>query len=187
MGTEFGILRTITDNELELMREWRNAPAVRGNMYTQHEISAEEHEQWWRAMLQRSDNKYFMYEYKGKPSGIVAFTNIDIVSSNSTWAFYAAEDAPKGTGSRMEFLALEYAFEMLKLQKLCCEVLAYNSPVIKLHQKFGFKVEGVFRRQYFINNDYVDVYRLGILASEWEQIREVMGQKLVMLNRSKLI
>lgn len=185
MDTEFGLLRSIADDELELMREWRNAPAVRQNMYTQHEISAEEHQKWWALMLGRSDHQYFMYEYRGKPSGIVAFTNIDSTSSNSTWAFYAAEAAPKGTGSRMEYLALEYAFKKLKLQKLSCEVLAYNSPVIKLHQKFGFKVEGVFRHQYFIDNSYVDVYRLGILASEWVQSREVIKQKLVMLNRSK--
>ncbi|SNR90665.1 UDP-4-amino-4,6-dideoxy-N-acetyl-beta-L-altrosamine N-acetyltransferase [Pseudomonas segetis] len=185
MDTEFGILRGIAAHEHALMREWRNAPAVRRNMYTQHEISAEEHEQWWSAMLGRSDNQYFMYEYHGKPSGIVAFTNIDNISSNSTWAFYAAEDAPKGTGSRMEFLALEYAFTKLNLHKLCCEVLAYNSPVIKLHQKFGFKIEGIFRNQHFIDNSYVDVYRLGILASEWAQGRELILQKLVMLNRSK--
>lgn len=41
----------------------------------------------------------------------------------------------------MEYLALEYAFKDMGLHKLFCEVLAFNAPVIKLHQKFGFKIE----------------------------------------------
>ncbi|NRH26812.1 UDP-4-amino-4,6-dideoxy-N-acetyl-beta-L-altrosamine N-acetyltransferase [Pseudomonas sp. MS19] len=184
METDFGCLRDVADHEIELMRSWRNLPAVRRNMYNQHEISASEHQKWWVSIRESNVNRYFMYEYRGEPSGVIAFTNIDRISSNSTWAFYAAGDAPKGTGSRMEFLALDFAFQSLKLQKLSCEVLAYNSPVIKLHQKFGFQVEGIFRKQYLLDDDYVDVYRLGILAPEWIKIRGDMKHKLMLLNKS---
>ena len=44
---QFGMLRPIKDSELELMLSWRNAPAVRENMYTTHEISLAEHAAWW--------------------------------------------------------------------------------------------------------------------------------------------
>jgi RimJ/RimL family protein N-acetyltransferase len=57
-------------------------------------------------------------------------------------------------------------------------VLAFNTPVIKLHQKFGFKVEGVFREQHKVNVDFVDTYRLGILAAEWQEQRQAMHEKL---------
>jgi UDP-4-amino-4,6-dideoxy-N-acetyl-beta-L-altrosamine N-acetyltransferase len=125
-----------------------------------------------------------MYESQGTPLGIVAFTGIDSASRNSSWAFYASPQAPKGTGSRMEYLALECAFYELQLHKLCCEVLAFNSPVIKLHQKFGFKVEGILREQHKVEDAFVDVYRLGILASEWNSQREEMREKLLKLSNS---
>ena len=64
----------------------------------------------------------------------------------------------------MEFLALEHAFNTLKLHKLYCEVFAFNSPVVKLHQKFGFQIEGTFREQRVVDGSYVDVFRLDILA-----------------------
>jgi len=174
----FGILRSIADDELELMRAWRNEPAVRANMYTQHEIGREEHLTWWTRTQARTDQKYFMYEMAGTPIGIAAFTGIDIHSQNSAWAFYASPSAPKGTGSKMEFLMLDHAFNELRLYKLYCEVLAFNSAVIKLHQKFGFSTEGVFRQQHKVNNDFIDIYRLGILATEWQAHRQTMLEKL---------
>jgi UDP-4-amino-4,6-dideoxy-N-acetyl-beta-L-altrosamine N-acetyltransferase len=181
---QLGTLRCIADDELELMRAWRNEPAVRANMYTQHEISREEHLVWWKKTKARTDHQYFMYEMAGVPTGIAAFTSIDMQSRNSAWAFYASPSAPKGTGSRMEFLMLEHAFGDLQLQKLYCEVLAFNTAVIKLHQKFGFSIEGIFRRQQKVNADCVDIYRLGILAPEWQEHRAAMHEKLVQKSKA---
>ena len=179
-----GILRSIADDELELMRAWRNEPAVRRNMYTHHEISREEHMTWWTKTQARIDQKYFMYEIAGTPIGIAAFTSINIQSQNSAWAFYSSPVAPRGTGSKMEFLLLDHAFGAMQLNKLYCEVLAYNTPVIKLHQKFGFKVEGVFKDQHKLGDNFVDIFRLGILAAEWQELRQVMFDKLTAQTRS---
>lgn len=176
---KFGVLREISDDDLELMLSWRNAPAVRANMYTQHEISLAEHLAWWERVKNQSDQKYFMYEIFGKPNGIVALTSLNAKNKNSGWAFYTSPMAPIGTGSRMEFLVLEYFFSFLKFHKLYCEVLAFNSSVIKLHQKFGFKVEGIFRDHCILSNGFVDVYRLGILAEEWQGQRQIMHEKLI--------
>lgn len=166
-----GILRPIKPEELTVMLEWRNSPIVRSNMYTRHEISLEEHLTWWSSVQKREDQQYFMFESNGTGSGIVAFTEIDTINRVASWAFYASPTAPKGTGSKMEFLALEYAFSHLNLHKLCCEVLAFNTTVIKLHEKFGFKVEGILREHHKIDVKFVDIYRLGLLAMEWERHR----------------
>ena len=177
-----GKLRAINAVELELMLAWRNAPSVRAKMYTRHEISISEHLAWWDRIQSRTDQRYLMYEFKGAPLGIVAFNSIDNANRNSSWAFYASPEAPKGTGSRMEFLAMECAFCELKLHKLCCEVLAFNNPVIKLHQKFGFMIEGILREQHQLDGCFVDVYRLGILESEWHGARKAMLEKLLRLS-----
>lgn len=178
-----GKLRAIKDSELELMRAWRNAPSVRMNMYTRHEISADEHRNWWLSIQSREEQQYFMYELSGTPTGIVAFTSIDRANQNSSWAFYASPEAPKGTGVRMEFLALEYAFLQMGLHKLHCEVLAFNMPVIKLHQRFGFKVEGIFREHHKVDDVFVDVFRLGLLALEWDESRQNMKEKISVISR----
>lgn len=173
-----GVLRPIREEEIETMRAWRNAPSIRLNMYTRHAISKEEHQAWWDKVQQRNDQQYFMFEMNGIPAGIVAFNDLDTNNQHSFWAFYASPEAPRGTGTKMEFLALEYAFNTLKLQKLSCEVLAFNEAVIKLHKKFGFEVEGVFRKHHKVEDQFIDVYRLGILAEEWNEQRPEMQAKI---------
>ena len=181
--SQLGLLRSIQDDELPLMLSWRNESSVRQNMYTTHEITMSEHLIWWKPIKGSDRHRYFMYEYGGVPLGIVGFTSIDSVSQNSSWAFYASPDAPKGTGSRMEALALDYAFEELRLYKLYCEVLAFNAPVIKLHKKFGFIVEGVLREQHKHDGEFTDIYRLGLFSTEWAEARNDMIVKLTRLSK----
>lgn len=179
-----GRLRPIVNSELELVRSWRNEPAVRKNMYTTHEISEAEHRAWWASMQGRSDCQYFMYDLGDRPEGVVGFTQIDSQQQHAFWAFYASPQAQKGTGGRMEYLALEHAFSDLKLRKLNCEVLSFNAAVIKLHQKFGFSEEGVFRAHHRLEVGWADVHRLAIFAEHWESQREEMYLKLCSLFRS---
>ena len=179
----FGKLRVIKNDELELMRSWRNQPDVRLNMYTSHLISVDEHLLWWERIKVANDQQYFMYERNARPLGIVAFNSINQSDRHSLWAFYTSPSAPMGTGSYMEFLALEYAFVNLQLHKLSSGVLAFNAAVIKLHLKFGFKEEGILRAQHNHAGKYVDVCRLGILADEWQEKRQAMGIKLKKLER----
>jgi RimJ/RimL family protein N-acetyltransferase len=67
---------------------------------------------------------------------------------------------------------------------LHCEVLAFNTAVIRLHQKFGFQVEGVLRQHHFVGNEYIDTYKLGILAHEWAVKRDEIFGKLNSSKRS---
>ena len=168
---EMGHLRQIREDEVELMLEWRNAPSVRMHMYNQDEIPRQIHFDWWERTKQQDDCQYFMYENDQTPLGIVAFNSINRKQANSSWAFYAATDAPRGTGSQMEFLALDHAFGVLNLHKLHCEVLSSNRAVVRLHEKFGFRIEGVFREQFFLREEFIDIIRLGILRAEWDAAR----------------
>jgi UDP-4-amino-4,6-dideoxy-N-acetyl-beta-L-altrosamine N-acetyltransferase len=167
-----GNLRSITEDDLELIRSWRNHPAIASKMYKRHEISADEHTAWWVRTSARQDQGYFMYENAGEPLGVVGFTEIDPDNGNCFWAFYASPTAPRGTGSCMEFLALEHVFQTLGIHKLSCEVLAFNEAVIRLHKKFGFQVEGVFRDHHKLNDKYIDIVRLGLLGLEWSETRD---------------
>jgi UDP-4-amino-4,6-dideoxy-N-acetyl-beta-L-altrosamine N-acetyltransferase len=178
-----GILRPVLDSELEIVRAWRNAPSVRANMYTKHEISRTEHEGWWDGVKRDSKKQYFMYVARETPSGVVAFTAIDKVNLHCSWAFYAAPTAPAGTGGCMEYLALEHAFFALGLHKLHCEVLESNTSVIRLHKKFGFAEEGVFRHQYKGQDGYMNIHRLGLLEEEWRAKRADMKQRLLATRR----
>ena len=183
----FRLLRPVdfeSKRELEMILAWRNNPNVRANMFTNHEISWEEHLAWSEKTRASNDEVYFIYCLDDLPQGVVGFNKINLLNKNSFWAFYAAPDAKRGIGSKMEFLAIEYAFNILELHKLSCEVLDFNMAVINLHKKFGFEIEGVFKENHMIKNQFFDVYRLAIFKSTWNEKRELISDRVFNLGRS---
>jgi UDP-4-amino-4,6-dideoxy-N-acetyl-beta-L-altrosamine N-acetyltransferase len=156
----------MTDDDVPMVLRWRNVPAVRAAMYTRHVISEAEHHAWWKAQKGRDDRSYHIHMDEGKPTGYVAFTDIQPTHRRASWAFYAADDAPKGTGRKMETSAIRHAFGPLGLDRLVCEVLDFNTKVIALHETFGFLQEGRWRHHMHIDGTWHDVVLLGLLKGE---------------------
>src|SRR5262249_45133126 len=149
---------------------WRNSPEVSAFMYTDHEISPEEHARWFAGIAGDAKRDYRIIVVDGVPSGPANFYDIDRVQGRASWAYYLADPSVrgKGVGGYVEFRMIERAFgEMgqggLGLRKLWCEVLVTNEPVLKLHQKFGFRQEALFRAHIVKAGTPVDVVGLGLL------------------------
>lgn len=172
-------LRKLTESDLDKMLEWRNAPDVRKNMYSSHEITKTEHRNWFAGLEHNQSARWYIYtDDEGNSQGVVYFTNYAPRSGSVFWGFYSAPHAPRGVGSRMEIAALDHAFADLGVHKLNCEVLASNPKVINLHKKFGFSEEGQFQEYHFDGEHYLTVVRLGMLAREWPNNRQLALEQL---------
>jgi len=170
------LLRPVRQEDLAMILEWRNAPAVRNNMYTNHVISPEEHAQWWKRMCADQSVRLLLLEDDGEALGFVSFTNYTGRDGTATWAFYSGHSSKKGVGSMMEQAALEYAFEDLKLYRLECEVLSFNQAVVDFHARHGFEIEGVAKRAYERDGKRHSIYRLSMLRETWEKYVRPMLQ-----------
>lgn len=176
-------LRLLAEDDLMLVRAWRNAPEVRRNMYSKHEISEAEHQAWFCRLKNDAQSCWLVHEdTDGQPDGVVYFTQLQPDKGSAFWGFYAGENARRGIGTRMEFDALEKAFYNFGLHKLNCEVLSSNGHVVNLHKKFGFKEEGLFRDFHFDGENYHNVVRLGILATEWATKRDEIQVRMAKMD-----
>lgn len=157
----------MTPDDLPRVRAWRNHPEIRQYMYTQHEVSVAEHARWYECASEDAARHLLVYEESATPLG---FINLHEIAKGGVgdWGFYAAPDAPKGTGQRLGRNALQYAFVQLGFHKLCAQVLAYNERSIRFHLSLDFKHEGILRDQHFDGQIYHDVMCLGLLNSEWQ-------------------
>lgn len=165
-------LREMSENDLELVFEWRNSDRIRANMYTDHLITWDEHRAWFNRVEQDTNSIYFIFEHNKRPIGVVGIVQIDNKYNRCSWAFYlGAEDAPNGSNAIMEFLALEYIFEHLEIRKVMCEVFSFNESVIKLHKKFGFNEEAHFVQHMLKNGKYEDVVALALFADDWKKVK----------------
>ncbi|WP_439816621.1 UDP-4-amino-4,6-dideoxy-N-acetyl-beta-L-altrosamine N-acetyltransferase [Zavarzinia sp. CC-PAN008] len=166
------VLRPVRDDDRERVRAWRNAPAVRRHMYTDHQIGADEHARWWDAAVRDPRLDLLIAEWRGQPMGFVSISAIDARHGTCFWAFYIGPDErPKGLGSVMEVLALDRMTNHHGLRKIGCEVLASNDAVVRMHQGFGFQVEGTFRDQIEKDGQHIDVIRLALFTADWQRER----------------
>lgn len=165
-------LRPMHLDDLERILAWRNHPEIRRCMYSQHEISFDEHSEWFLQASQDKSRHLLIYEMGTIPLG---FINIHQIATGgiAAWGFYTAPDAPKGTGKALGKAALRFAFGEAMLFKLCGQVLIRNEKSIRFHQKLGFKQEGVLRRQHFDGQVHHDIVCFGMLSNEWGQINSI--------------
>ncbi|THB71118.1 MAG: UDP-4-amino-4,6-dideoxy-N-acetyl-beta-L-altrosamine N-acetyltransferase [Gammaproteobacteria bacterium] len=152
--------------DLEQVLDWRNHPSIRQFMLTQHKISFEEHCAWFEQASKDPTRHLLIFEWDNVPSG---FTHFNGASKGGTadWGFYMSSSAPQGTGYEMGKAAIQYAFTVIGLHKICGQVLDGNQASIGFHNKLGFQQEGILREQHLINNKYHDLICFGILENEW--------------------
>lgn len=156
----------MASEDLALVLSWRNHPKIRRYMFTQHEITLAEHQRWFEQASKNACKQLLIFEVEAIPQGFVQLTQLEN-NPIADWGFYAAPEAPKGTGRRMGQAALRYAFEHLALHKLCGQALAFNEPSIRFHRALGFQQEGLLRDQHYDGKRFHDVFCFGLLISEW--------------------
>lgn len=164
--SELCTVRPLTIEDLPLVLSWRNHPNVRQYMITQHEITLEEHQNWFARCSQDPTRSLLMVEELDIPIGYVQFSGVS-AGGVADWGFYASPNAPKGTGRKIGTAALNHAFNKLQLHKVCGQALAFNNSSIAFHQRIGFSKEGILRDQHRLDGIYHDLICFGLIKNEW--------------------
>src|SRR5436190_12519176 len=145
-------IRHIGEEDLELVLAWRNHATVRESMFTTHEISRQEHLAWWNRVKGDPSKRFCLFLDGDTPLGVVTYYDINQpVSKECYWGFYLGPSEAMPGRNRaaiwleLEAKALAYAFEEFGCERILCETMAFNKPVLKIHQKFGFKVVKEFQ------------------------------------------
>ena len=159
-------LRKLEEKDLVQVLEWRNHDEIRKWMVNTSKIAYEDHKMWFERNKSRTDRFFCVFEYNEQPQGYISFQSIEN-SSAYEWGFYIKPDAEKGMGKILGQAAIQYAFDVLGIQKIFGQVLAFNEKSIFFHQKLGFKQEGLLRQQFKDSRGEFDIFQFGLLKSEW--------------------
>jgi UDP-4-amino-4,6-dideoxy-N-acetyl-beta-L-altrosamine N-acetyltransferase len=162
--------RALELGDMVRLYEWRNLPEVAAYMYTDHRIEPTEHARWFGGAMTDTGRRYWIIQLDGVPVGLLNLYDIAEAHRRAYWAFYLAEPAVRGrgVGAAAERFMMRYAFRDLGLDVLRCEVLATNEGVVRMHERYGFHVDGVLRQHVIKGGQRVDVVALSLLRTEWE-------------------
>ena len=103
--------------------------------------------------------------------GEIRYKNIRWFNRKAELSLIVAEKHQRG-GYGKEALGalLNYAFNKMNLHRLEAEALEYNTASIMLLEKFGFVLEGTLREAKYSNGKYWNIFRYGLLKSEYKNI-----------------
>jgi ribosomal-protein-serine acetyltransferase len=110
---------------------------------------------------------YGLWE-QGKMIGLVLIRDVD---EDAKWAEigYMIDEEHRGRGLVKAAcgMLMRFLFDELGMQKIviCCDDRNENS--IALAKSLGFMVEGILRRNAFINGEYCNTMHLGLLREEY--------------------
>ncbi|MEM9312264.1 MAG: UDP-4-amino-4,6-dideoxy-N-acetyl-beta-L-altrosamine N-acetyltransferase [Pseudomonadota bacterium] len=168
-------LRSVREEDLEMVREWRMRPEITRYMYTDPQVSPDDQKAWFERISASLRDRIWIIELiDGEvPVGLLSLSDIDRTHGRACWAYYIADERARGKGlaRSLELNIYRYVFERMGLKRLWCEVLAFNERVVAIHEKFGSSVEGVLRKHIHKGDEAHDVVRMAILADEWLSIR----------------
>ncbi|SDA65885.1 UDP-4-amino-4,6-dideoxy-N-acetyl-beta-L-altrosamine N-acetyltransferase [Lachnospiraceae bacterium G11] len=159
-------LRPMTYDDTDNIVRWRANKRVRNNFLFRGEITKEVHEEWIRTRVETGEVVQFIIEEaeSGRPIGSTYLRDINREIGKAEFGIFIGEDdaVGRGYGTEAAKLIVKYAFSNLKLHKVYLRVLDENLVAKKSYEKVGFKEEGHFRDEVFLNGEYKDVIFMAI-------------------------
>ncbi|MGE7601566.1 UDP-4-amino-4,6-dideoxy-N-acetyl-beta-L-altrosamine N-acetyltransferase [Peribacillus sp. NPDC097675] len=165
-------LIALSKEDREQIYRWRNMEHIRMNMYNHQRIPHDDHCRWFEDILKEQMEYYRLFIYQEKPLGLVSFKKCSQQMLTCVWGFYIGEiHAPKGAGTIMGYLGLEYAFHTLGMKKIIAEVLSNNNKSEGLHRKLGFKHDNRLEDTFIREGQSIDVNSFSIIREDWEKYK----------------
>ncbi|MCT7540011.1 UDP-4-amino-4,6-dideoxy-N-acetyl-beta-L-altrosamine N-acetyltransferase [Aliarcobacter cryaerophilus] len=127
----------LSQDEKKMILEWRNRLDIQKWMYTQNDISLEDHLDFIDSLKTIKDKLYFLVKKDNIYIGVIDFTQIK-PNESLHMGIYANPDL-KGYGKILLETIINFSFEILKVEKIFSEVYFENERAFSLYKIYGFK------------------------------------------------
>ncbi len=165
-------LSPIDEVDIDLIKKWQNDVNIKYPiMGFRFPIQKKSVEDWLDGLRAGNGLNRVVYGIKINTTavGMVSLHDIDYINRHAMFGIYVAEKKQKdnGIGTRATTLILDFAFNAMGLNRVALEVLKSNKHAIHIYKKIGFVKEGIKRRAFYTDGNFVDVEIMSILRSEF--------------------
>ncbi|PIR58128.1 MAG: N-acetyltransferase [Parcubacteria group bacterium CG10_big_fil_rev_8_21_14_0_10_38_31] len=157
---------------MDSIYRWINDPEVNKYVEGYLPMTKEAEAEWIDRMSKNEDIILAMETLEGRHIGSMGMHNIKWKDRTATTgAMIGEKDCwGKGYGTDAKMIFLNYAFNTLNLRKISSSVFSFNKRSIAYSLKCGYEVEGVLKRQKFVNGRYYDEVLLGVFKEGWRSL-----------------
>lgn len=141
---------------------WLQDTSLKNNFLFQKDVTEESHHKWFLAYSKDSTQQIFAIIFGGKHVGNIGIKNINSIHQIAESWIYIGEKSFKGKGIAKEAYFQLFEAHKISLRKIYCHIADFNISSIKLHQRVGFKVEGIFQDEVLLNKQFHTLIRLSV-------------------------
>lgn len=125
---------------------------------------------YWRGIFYRNDGIYFAIADKktNKMIGSIGLTSLNAYNNRIELSYDLAKEYwRQGISFTAANAVIEYAFEVMKVNRIEASIAVGNEASRELLLKCRFKLEGVLRQHRYHRGEYVDVYFMSLLKKDY--------------------
>lgn len=163
-------LRTVEEEDLEFLQRDINDPEVRRSLGATGPVNAEQERNWFEGRSEDDDGTSLLICVEEKPVGSIGLSDVNETWGRAEVGYWVTPNA-WGDGYATEATALlcGHAFDQRRLHKIVAHAYDFNAGSRRVLEKVGFVEEGVLREEAFVDGEFVDVLRYGLLAREYQR------------------
>jgi RimJ/RimL family protein N-acetyltransferase len=140
--TKYGItFHLLNENDIEMVRQWRNAPHISSNMEYREYITEEMQKKWFDS-INNIHNLYFIIEYKGEKIGLTNGKNLDFDNWTGEAGIFLYERKYQKTpvSAIIAILGAEIFFNLFQWKAGYAHVLRDNKAMKLYVQLLGYRL-----------------------------------------------
>jgi len=163
-------LRPIEKEDLNFLHDMFNDEKMTNYWFIEPYFSKYKLEKRFEKSFESETMREFILTDGENNLGLISFYGIDQRNRNAEFAIMIHPDA-QGNGYALPAtkLAIDYAFRQLNLHKLYLVVAAPNVHAKRTYEKAGFKEEGIYKEEFFIDGQFHDGIHMGIFQRDYFQ------------------
>ena len=159
---QYGIsLQSITENDLETIRQWRNDESVLKHMLYQKKITKQEQIIWFNN-LDKKRNFYFIYNNQG----VIHLKNIDWTRKEAEAGIFTPRQEHSFTNIAAIVTLMDFAFDALCMNQLHAKVNKSSITNLTMNIQLGYQIISIENNQVMMICNQSN-YKIGEPLRNW--------------------
>ena len=167
--TKYGVtLVRLTEDKIELVRNWRNDPKIAQYMEFKEYITPEMQLEWFNK-INNDNNYFFLIEYEEKEIGLINVRDINSIEKVGEGGIFIFDDncLNSDISFRASLCLNDFGFETLLLKKMKAHILRNNKRAIQFNKLMGYKLaenqDGNLNQLYYLIEEEYNIKKERII------------------------
>lgn len=167
-------LRRITEDDLEMIMNWRMSESVTKYMNTNPKLTLEGQKKWLASHNEDKTVRDWLILVDSIPAGVINLADLKLSEGTTSWGYYIGEESLRSLklAISLEMSLYDYCFDVLGLEEVHNETFKLNEGVWKLHVACGCRIAAEVAGEVEKECVKYDVVHTSVTRDEWLKLRE---------------